>query len=265
MDESKLPVTRGALERVLARAAELQGASGEDTESHDSLTESQVIDLGREVGLSPENVRQALAEERAKLTTDGTSGSGLAHQLFGPNRVTAQRVVRGTPARVLDTLDRWMQRDEWMRVIRQRADLIVWEPRRGLLSSLRRTFGGRDYALFRANDIAATAVLVDSDRTLVRLEADFTVLRRGATKQTVGGAVVGSAATAAALVMNVMIPLAILPAIVVTAAAYDQSRRTQKHATERALLTMQLLLDRLERGDAEPPSLIRMIESALPR
>ena len=60
MDSSKSPVTRGALERVLARAAELQSASGDAPES-DAMTEAQLIELGKEVGLSPEHLRQALA------------------------------------------------------------------------------------------------------------------------------------------------------------------------------------------------------------
>ncbi|MEX2180169.1 MAG: hypothetical protein WD801_15745 [Gemmatimonadaceae bacterium] len=265
MDQSRRPVTRGALERVLARASELQGAIGDESETRDTLTEGQVVELGREVGLSPEHIRQALAEERARIAPDTASGSGLAYQLFGANRVTAQRVVRGSPARILDTLDRWMQRDEWMRVIRQRADLIVWEPKRGLLASLRRSFGSRDYALFRANDIAATVVPVDADSTLVRMEADFSVLRESVAKQTVAGTTLGVGTSAALILMNVMVPVAAIPAVLITAGAYAQSRRMQRHATERALLTMQLLLDRVERGDTEPPSLLRMIESALPR
>jgi len=264
MDNSKLPVSRVALERVLARAAELQGASGDETESREALTEGQIVDVGKEVGLSPQFIRQALAEERARSVVDEPD-TGMGFRFFGPRRVSAQRTVRGSPARILDVLDRWMQRDQWMRVIRQRSDLIVWEPRRGFLSSLRRTFGSGDFALFRANDIAATAVEVEEGMTLVRLDADFSALRDDVAKQTAAGTVVGAAATTVAVVLNVMLPVAILPAVVISAAAFEQSRRTQKHATERALLTMQLLLDRIERGDTEPPSLIRMIESALPR
>ena len=68
MDPSKSVVTRGALERVLARAAELQGASGDETDAADNLTDEQVLELGKEVGLSPEHIRQALAEERSRLS-----------------------------------------------------------------------------------------------------------------------------------------------------------------------------------------------------
>ena len=70
MDNSKQPVSRLALERVLARAAELQGAAGDDSESREALTEGQIVELGKEVGLSAPFLRQALAEERARSMTD---------------------------------------------------------------------------------------------------------------------------------------------------------------------------------------------------
>lgn len=264
IDRSKALVTRIQLERVLARAAELQGAASDEGDTPDTLTEQQVEELGKEVGLSPASIRQALAEERARVVTVAESDTGLAHQLFGGRRVSAQRVIRASPARVLDTLDRWMQRDELLRLVRQRPDLRVWEPGRGLVDSLRRAFGSRDYALFRANEIVATVVPVDDDSTLVRLEADFTELRSSMAKQSVVGAGIGTAAAGAAIVMNVMLPIAVLPAVGIAAFSYLGSRRRQQHALKRALLTMEYVLDRLERGDKETPSLLRVIESALP-
>jgi hypothetical protein len=262
-DRSKALVSRSQLERVLARAAELQGASADDSSPAESLTEAQVEDLGKEVGLSAANIRQALAEERARIAPVA-EGSGLAFQLFGANRTGSQRIVKGTPTRILETLDRWMARDELLRVVRQREDLRVWEPGRGLIDSLRRAFGSRDYALLRANEIMATVVAIDDTSSLVRLEADFSQLRSSAAKQSVLGAGVGSAATGAAIVMNIMLPVAIVPAVALTALSYVGSRRRQRHALQRALLAIEFVLDRLERGDNEPPSFIRMLESALP-
>lgn len=264
VDQSKSLVTRGALERVLARAAELQGTSGDDAESADNLTEAQVLDLGKEVGLSPEHIRQALAEERARIEPATAGGSGLAYRLFGANRVAAQRVLRGTPARLFSTLDRWMEREEWLRVVRQRPDRRVWEPRRGILGSLRRLFGGRGAALSRANDIAATVVPVDDERSLVRLEADFTVLRKTVASQAAFGSVAGAATTGALVFMGFMLPVALAPVVVFTGASYVNARRMQRDAVARAQLALEQVLDRLERGDIQPPSLLRMIELALP-
>src|SRR3954468_6811020 len=105
MERSKSPVTRGALERVLARAAELQTATGDDTDT-DALTEEQVLELGREVGLSPEHNRQALAEEGVRVEHPADAGGGLTQRLFGGTRVSTQRAVRGSAERALATLDR---------------------------------------------------------------------------------------------------------------------------------------------------------------
>src|SRR3954465_12435710 len=71
---------RASLERVLARAAQLQGATGDASEA-DQFTEEQLIELGKEVGLSPQHLRQALAEERTgSIARTGDSRAGL----FGP-------------------------------------------------------------------------------------------------------------------------------------------------------------------------------------
>jgi len=67
---SNLPsarLDRSSLERVLARAAELQSTSGDTVEE---FTEEQLLELGREVGLSPQNLRQALAEERTRSSEE---------------------------------------------------------------------------------------------------------------------------------------------------------------------------------------------------
>jgi hypothetical protein len=64
--------------------------------------------------------------------------------------------------------------------------------------------------------------------------------------------------------MGIMVPVAVVPAIVVAGASYVVSRRTQQHALQRGLLALEQILDRLERGEREPPSLMRLIEAALP-
>ena len=266
MEPGKGQITRAALERVLARAAELQSASGEPSESTDALTESQVVELGREVGLSPAHLQQALAEERARIVPATVADTGIARQLFGAARVSAQRVVPGKPGPVLDLLDRWMQRDELLRAVRVRSDARVWEPTRGLVGSLRRAFGSRDYALFRANEISATVVPVDASTTLVRLEADFGALRSSLAKQSAAGVVVGSGLAGIGVVFAVALPVAVvvLPGAAIAAGAYYRSRGVQQHALQRALLNIEQILDRLERGDTQTPSLVRLIESALP-
>src|SRR3954469_15881065 len=87
---------RASLERVLARAAELQGTAA-DSDASDQFTEEQLIELGKEVGLSPQNLRQALAEERTRSIAPDDE-RGFAASVFGPSRVGAARTVPGKPA-----------------------------------------------------------------------------------------------------------------------------------------------------------------------
>jgi len=116
---------RSSLERVLARAAELQSGMGETGEE---FTEEQLLELGREVGLSPQNLRQALAEERTRSVVPDEE-RGFAASLFGPSRVRAARTVPGKASEVLGAVDAWMQWQELLIVKRHHADRIVWEPR----------------------------------------------------------------------------------------------------------------------------------------
>ena len=53
------PLDRAALERVLARATELQALSSEPPEG---LNDTQLLELGQEFGISSEHLRQAWSE-----------------------------------------------------------------------------------------------------------------------------------------------------------------------------------------------------------
>src|ERR1051325_5625294 len=80
---------RGAMERVLARATELQALSADAPEG---LTEGQLLELGREVCMSQEHIRQALAEERTRVTLP--EERGVVGAWFGPGMAVASRVVK---------------------------------------------------------------------------------------------------------------------------------------------------------------------------
>src|SRR3954464_2325391 len=163
---------RQALERVLARAAELQGASA-IPESSDLISESQLLDIGNEVGLSPATINQALAEERTRVNVP--EERGLVAQVAGAGFATATRTVPGNPRDVLATIDAWMLREECLQVQRRFAERITWEPQRGLFGKLRRTVNvsGRGFYLMDASQVSATVLPVDSSRAAVRLDADI--------------------------------------------------------------------------------------------
>src|SRR5204862_8011376 len=114
---------RQALERVLARAAELQGASALP-ESGDLISESQLLDIGNEVGLSPATLNQALAEERTRVNVP--EERGLVAQVAGAGFASATRDVPGNPRDVLATVDSWMQREECLQVQPRFSDRLTW-------------------------------------------------------------------------------------------------------------------------------------------
>jgi uncharacterized membrane protein YphA (DoxX/SURF4 family) len=237
---------RDALERVLSRAAELQAVDADPSDA--MLTEEQLLEVGREVGLSPQHIRQALAEERSRPLVPEEHG-GMA-RIFGAARVHATRTVRASADSVFHLLDLWMQREESMQVRRRLVDRMTWEPRSGFITEVRRglNLGGFGYHLSRAEEVAATVVPVDRDRVLVRLEADLANVRFQRVAS--GGAVVGGGAvgTAVLLALGFFAPVAAIPAGIAVIGGYFVAR-SHVPLVVRAQTSLEKLLDRLERGD----------------
>ncbi len=248
------PLARAAFERVLARAAELQAGGGEPAEE---MSEAQLIEVGREVGIGAEHVRLALAEERTRVQLP--EAKGFIGAMFGGQAITASRVVRGTPADLLARLDEWMQREEALRPMRRFGDRMTWEARKDLLGSLQQglNFSGRAYGLRSSNEVGATVVAVDAERCMVRLDASFADSRRN---HVIGGAV---AAGGGLLGFGGMIGLAslgpqgsiaigaligVVPALVGSGISYVVAR-THRRKLERAQIALEQVLDRLERGE----------------
>lgn len=252
---------RRAVERVLARAAELQGVTGEP--DHDAIDESRLIEIAKEAGLTETSVRQALAEERTRIDTDDDDAR-LVTRLSGPAVVSASRVVPGTVAAAVTALDAWMQREECLIVQRRFLDRMVWEPRSDWLGTLRRNLrlGGRSYQLARARHVAATVVPLHGDdgtRTgsvLVRLDADVSHARAvrvrvGATAGAGAAAIAGSTlivGTAAHAALLAVLGAAAFPLALGGGLAYSVLQRHRQFAT-RTALALEQVLDRLEYGD----------------
>ena len=248
---------RAALERVLARAAELQGA---DADPSDALTEQQVLDIAREVGISPDALRLALAEERTRVALP--EESGLAARIAGPALIGASRTVKGNATGVLATLDDWMRRGECLQLRRRQADRMSWEPRRDMMGRMKvgLNLGGRGYPLARAAEVAATVAPVDEQRVHVQLVADVGPARNA--RLLGGGAVAGAGALGGGGLMLVpiaephfLIPAAIGAAISVGAGLFGGRlvARTHVATARRVQVALEQLLDRLEHGDLREP------------
>ena len=255
-------IERAAVERVLARALELQAGSAVDTS--DRLTEAQLLDLAKEVGLDHVHLRQALAEERTRISVP--EEHGLLASLYGGATVSAQRTVPGTPAQVLQALDDWMQRQECLRVKRHFPDRIVWEADHGVAGTVRRVVSGRGQALARATDVAATAIALDASHVLVRLDATLGGHRASMAQVNVGLA--GASVVAGGVLAALSFPLiaAAAPFVVLTPAVWGATRSAHRRVVARAQLALEQVLDRLERGEAgRPPSLLGMLATAVTR
>ena len=269
---SSLPATldRAALERVLARAAELQASQAEPSEG---MTEAQLIELGHDVGIPPEQIRQALAEERTRVAVP--EERGLVGGWFGPSVIMASRIVGGTPATVLERIDRWMQNEEALAPRRRFTDRLTWEPRRDLLGNIKTRFGigGKGYALTSANEVGATVAAVDAERTIVRLDADFGEARRRRIgwSAAVGGGMLASAAGLVALTFAIPGSSTVVGEVVggvwalgggVAAAGIAAAQRRK---LERAQLALEQVLDGLERAEPRRTNPIADLFSAVTR
>lgn len=252
---SKPVLARAALERVLARAAELQsrtGTSGDEA----PLSEAQLIEIANEVGLSRENVRQALAEERARIDL-GPEG-GWAFSMLGSSTIEAARTVPGDVTAVLNALDSWMQRTESLQVLRRFPDQLAWEPRQDFFTAVRRTLkmGGRPFTLAAASEVHAIVAAVEGKRSHVRIVARFDDARdaraKGALVATAAGLIVGVPAFAMAMQADLFIAaaLSLVPALGLPMTAIALVRGAYRKFVSRANVALEQALDRLEYGEA---------------
>lgn len=260
------------MERVLARAAELQGI-GTGEQDDDAITEARLLDIAKEAGLATTSVRQALAEERTRVNSDTDDDRRWLVRVAGPATVSASRTIPGEPEAIIAYLDAYMQRDEAMQVQRRFADRVTWEARNDWVAAIKRGLrsGGRSYQLSRTKQVAATVVPVDDRRSLVRLDADLTPSRTTAARA--GGAVAAtgvvcggtfiSGAVIAHVAVGIAVGVAAFPVLLAGAGGYLVLRRHHAFA-ERVMLALEQVLDRLEYGESHrPPNFLDAL--AMPR
>ena len=251
---------RSALERVLTRAAELQATASDTPEQ---LSEAQLVALGQEVGVSAEHIRQALAEEKTRVTVPEEQGAVAKY--FGPGTAIASRVVPGRPADVLAALDRWMQTEECLQVRRRFGDRITWEKRPGFIGSITRGLdvAGRGYTLSSVPEVGASVVSVDATRVLVHLDAQVAERRSRyvAVSATVAAVAIASGVGVLALSIvaagSVIAGAGIGAAVTAAGGAISAGNaRAQRKFVARVQLALEQVLDRLETQAGRPPSVL---------
>jgi hypothetical protein len=244
---------RAAVERVLARAAELQTQSIGAEDAPDVISDDQLIAAGAEVGLSVAHIRQAIAEERTRVGVP--MERGLRAQVAGAGWASASRTITGTPASVLAALNATLTRDESLSIKRRYAERWTWEPRRDFWAMFRR-IGGWRFDLQYASEIAATVVPVDDQRVTVRLDADVSRTRNERLEQGAGvavggvvsGGVVVGLGTVAHFMLAAIAPIAAVPVVAGVAGGFMLARR-HRQTVERTQLALEQVLDRLEHDE----------------
>ena len=261
-------IPRTALERVLARASELQTTTSEGVES---VSEERLLDIAKEVGLDLAHVRQAIAEERARLPMSETESGPLLDSL-GPASLGAQRTVPGTPDDILRRLDSWMPRMESLSTRRRIGDRQSWEPRRDPFGNFLRSFGvgGRRFDLVRVDQVTASVTAIDGVRSVVRLDADIAGMRRMQRNQAVAlvialGMLYALIAVPVLFLVSTGAGTGILAGLTAFVGGggflgWRALRRAYRNAVDRMHLRIEQLLDELEQDRMkEPPNLLQKV------
>jgi hypothetical protein len=240
-------IDRAALERIIRRAAELQTA---EREIGETLTQDEMMSLGREVGIPVRYLQQALLEERSPLGTP--SSPGVMDRVAGPGQATAQRVIPIDADLAEQNLVGWMERNELFCIQRQQRGRVSWEPLSGFQAAIRRSAaalgaGKRPFMLSRAATVSATFLPLESGYTHVTLMADARKVRTGyvASGSALAGA--GAASTAAMIALGALLPVALVPLPVAAGIGYAVLRRYGP-AVARIQLGLERALDALESG-----------------
>lgn len=247
----------GDLERVIRRAAEIQFDAGEG--GRESLTEDEVLRIGREVGIEPRHVRRALAEVRAEsLVPDLPDPSGVVSTVWGEATVRASRVVPGDAAEVQRKVEEHFRTEESLQSVRRRSGRSLWEPAGGLVSKMQRALdvGGKGYELAEARSVELAVVDLEPGWSLVTLTVDLSNLRRdqaiawtaGATPVLFAGGVMASLALGFPMVLALAGAGGGVAATSTLGAGWTLEKKRRRYR-----LVVEGLLDRLEHNESLGP------------
>jgi hypothetical protein len=230
-----------ALERVIRRATELQ--AGEHATA-DGLTTDEVVALGREVGIPPQHLHQALLEERARA---GSGESGPLDRVAGPGTLQAQRVVQGDTESVADALVAHLEASELFCVQRRQATRILFEPQGGFQAAMIRSGVGRKrpFLLSKASRLVAALTQLEPGFVHVLLSADLRKYRGGYVGGAAAAGSVGVAGTAVLVALGAFFPIALAPLPIGAALGWGIMRQYPTKL-ERIQLGLERALDHLE-------------------
>ncbi len=242
-------ISREALERIIHRAAELQAGQ---RELGDQMSEQEVLDLGNEVGIPTRHMQQALLEERTRAVT--ATDRGFLVNLAGPRRLSAERTVAGKQGDVEQILSYWMTEVELLTVKRRYPQGTSWEPRKDWLTTVKRSIGvgGRKYAFTRVREVLGRVQRLEDDWCHVTLICDMSNMR--AERLGAGALFLGAGGTMTVIagVLGVASAVAAIPVVAGTVGGWAIAR-SNRPQVDRIHVSMEQVLDRLERGEITLP------------
>lgn len=248
-------LTPEQFEAVIRRATQLQAGQLEEGTA-DGVSRDELIRIGREIGLSPRHLQQALAEQAA----GDARVDDWPSRIFGIPMVAASRTVPGDADEVREQLDRYLCEREWLAPVRRFPDRTVYQKGRGLdvarvidfaqvaMGGPREPEVGAGFKLRDTRRVEVTVQPLESGFSYVAIRVDLRNSRVGlGAAGVVGGWGIGGTA-AAALAIAVAPPAALLALPVIGGAMWG-SRAIQNHIAEHAQTHLDSLLDALERGE----------------
>jgi hypothetical protein len=248
-DPNRLDST--ALDRVLQRAAEMQAS---ETDVGEGLTEREVLDLGKQVGIPQRYLQQAMLEERSRIEL--ARPDTILDAWVGPREVMAQRVMLGTVESVERGLLDWMQKNELFTVQRQQPGRITWEKLSAMQAALRRGMSVLSapttrFMLSNAELVAATVAPLEDGYCHVTLTAELPKTRKGYLG---GAAAMTSVGLAGTLILGALGALAVVvPIPLIGGAAFGWAIvRMYPPIAQRTQLGLERVLDHVERGTVKP-------------
>lgn len=167
-------VTRQELELVIRRAVDL---ATEQADSGDAISEDEVVRIAGEVGLSPEYARRALFELPSLRREQQPT---MAAKLFGPARVSSQRVVPGDADAILRRVQQYLTTREYLQVRRHRAGQVVFAPAEDAISKFARalTRSNKRFQLARATEVSFVSESADATHARVHLDINMVEPRK---------------------------------------------------------------------------------------
>jgi hypothetical protein len=236
-------------ELVIRRAAELQAREAEEF-GGEGISEAEAMRIGRELGLSNQNLHRALAETSGAVSTE----TGVMAGLFGQGNVRAGRAVPGNAETVARTLETYLVEREYLVVLRRFPDRVLFTRASGMVAAMGRAtsqFFSRSAPL-RVENLEMSVQPFEEGYTFVSVATSVTSSRTAtAASSLVGGGAVGG--LTAAILGIAVAPPAALVAIPIIGLSGLFGRAYYKSVVRNLQTQLESLLDRLEHGDLPPP------------